>query len=68
MLAVALFHSDYGWYGPPTCLLSIRAPVETGTPPLSIGYASLAGVSNRLGKGATRLRLERQEQLAESRV
>ena len=27
--------ADYGWCGPPTCLLSAGAPVETGTPPRS---------------------------------
>src|SRR3990172_7402062 len=30
---LSMFHSDHGWCGPPTCLLSAGAPVETGTPP-----------------------------------
>ena len=31
---LSMSHADYGWCGPPACLLSVSAPVETGTPPL----------------------------------
>ena len=30
---LSMSHADYGWCGPPACLLSVSAPVETGTPP-----------------------------------
>ncbi len=30
---LSLSHADYGWCGPPACLLDARTPVETGTPP-----------------------------------
>jgi len=43
---LSMSHSDYGWCGPPACLLSASAPVETGTPPRSISdYAPLSPVS-----------------------
>jgi hypothetical protein len=47
-----LSHSDYGWCGPPTCLLSARAPVETGTPPLHLDYATRWEVSNQTAESA----------------
>ena len=40
---LSMFHSDYGWCGPPTCLLSAGAPVETGTPPRSFQLTMRGG-------------------------
>src|SRR5579859_2869690 len=45
-----LFHSDYGWCGPPTCLSNARASVESGTPP-RFNYVLPATVCQH-GKGA----------------